>query len=85
VYVRPCLLDSDEYPPTLELTYKYLYDNEAGGLLLALMNGWQLQPGQTWQISVTGLRLRRIGPHTGWYEVQYVAPVPPAYEVPELD
>jgi len=83
--VRHGLIDLDNYPTMLELTYEYLYDNAAGGLLLALMNGWQLPHVQTWQNSVTGLRLCRVRPHTSSYEVQYVAPVPPAFELPELD
>jgi len=43
----------------------------ADGLLTAVMQGWQLQPGQFWEDQV--LLLLPMQEHTGWYNVVEVA------------
>ena len=89
----PDLIDGRNYPPELSLRYDDLVVSAAAGLLLALVEGWRLPPGQTW----TGMAVHLVrcrggytgGRRPGWYGMVAVAPAAPSVqpvddELPEL-
>ena len=53
----------------------------ADGLMIAVMQGWQLQPSQFWEDQV--LLLLPMQDHTGWHYVVDVAPAADLLDLPQ--